>query len=145
MQRFLTHIESRLGTIYSKNEIKSITRLLLKQLAGLSSVQIYSDKDTKFPVDTTNELNAAVERLFNGEPIQYILGETEFFGLKFKVRPGVLIPRPETEELVELIIRDCKSQNGQTLLLDIGTGSGCIAVSLAKHCPKRKSLSMGHF
>jgi len=136
MQRFLTYIESRLGNIYSKNEMKSISHLLLKQLAGMNSVQIYADKDTKFTDCMVNKLNTAVDRLVNGEPIQYILGATEFFGLKFKVTPRVLIPRPETEELVELILKDRKNQ--QIQLLDIGTGSGCIAVSLAKNIPTAK-------
>ena len=131
MQRFLTYIESRLGNIYSRNEIKSISHLLLKQLAGMNSVQIYTDKDTKFTDSMVNGLNTAVDRLANGEPIQYILGTTEFFGLKFKVMPGVLIPRPETEELVELILKEHKNQHIK--LLDIGTGSGCIAVTLAKN------------
>ena len=136
MQRFLTYIESRLGNIYSKNEMKSISHLLLKQLAGMNSVQIYTDKDTKFTDCMVNKLNTAVDRLANGEPIQYILGTTEFFGLNFKVMSGVLIPRPETEELVELILKDHKNQ--QIQLLDIGTGSGCIAVSLAKNIPTAK-------
>lgn len=133
MQRFLTHIESRLGAIYPKNELKSITHMLLKQLAGLNSAQIYSGKDTQFTADTVNELNTAVDRLAKGEPVQYVLGVTEFFGLPFKVGPDVLIPRPETEELVELILKDHKM--AQINLLDIGTGSGCIAVSLAKNKP----------
>jgi len=135
MQRFLTYIDSRLGTIYSKNELKSISRLLLRQLAGMSSVQIYSDKDTKFPDDILTILETSVNRLLNREPIQYVLGEAEFFELNFKVKPGVLIPRPETEELVELILKDFKNKNKNIRLLDIGTGSGCIAVSLAKNLP----------
>jgi release factor glutamine methyltransferase len=70
------------------------------------------------------------------EPIQYILGETEFYGLPFIVNADVLIPRPETEELVDLILRDIKSEKKESLtVLDIGTGSGCIAVSLAKNIP----------
>ena len=135
MQRFLNYIERKLESLYSKNEIKSITRLLLRQLAGLNSVQIYSYKDTKIPDYTVKDLNTAVDRLAEGEPVQYILGETEFFGLSFKVRPGVLIPRPETEELVELILKDLKNIDKSVQLLDIGTGSGCIAVSLAKNSP----------
>jgi len=138
MQRFLTYIDSQLGTIYSKNELKSISRILLKQLAGMNSVQIYSDKDTKFPDEILTILNASVDRLSNGEPIQYILGETEFFELNFKVSPGVLIPRPETEELVELILKDFKNKEKKISLLDIGTGSGCIAVALAKNLPEAK-------
>jgi len=136
MQHFLSYIDNRLGSRYSRNELKSITHLLLKELAGMSSVQIYCDKDTKFTDDITFQLNTSVERLFNGEPIQYILGQTIFFDLPFVVRPGVLIPRPETEELVELILKDFRNKTRQMQLLDIGTGSGCIAVSLAKNLLK---------
>ncbi|KAA6314432.1 Release factor glutamine methyltransferase, partial [termite gut metagenome] len=74
-----------------------------------------------------------VQRLQNHEPIQYILGNTDFFGMTFHVAPGVLIPRPETEELTELII---KENQGSPQVLDIGTGSGCVAISLAKHIPQ---------
>ncbi len=74
-----------------------------------------------------------LEELKNGKPIQYVLGEDEFYGLTFKVNQNVLIPRPETEELVDLIINDNKNQ--RVTILDIGTGSGCIAVSLQKKLP----------
>lgn len=80
-------------------------------------------------------MKSALERLKNSEPIQYITGNTEFFGMPFQVNKSVLIPRPETEELVEWIVNDSdKSENLK--VLDIGTGSGCIAVSLAKNLPK---------
>lgn len=80
-------------------------------------------------------MKSALERLKNSEPIQYITGNTEFFGMPFQVNKSVLIPRPETEELVEWIVNDSdKSENLK--VLDIGTGSGCIAVSLAKYLPK---------
>jgi len=134
MQHFLSYIQNKLESIYQECEISAITKLLLRQLAGLSNVQIYCNKDIKIPDETRKELNAAVDRLSCNEPIQYILGETEFFGLPFKVKPGVLIPRPETEELVELVMKDSKSQDS-VRILDIGTGSGCIAISLAKNIP----------
>jgi len=72
-----------------------------------------------------------VNRLIQFEPIKYILGETEFYGLRLKVNPAVLIPRPETEELVDWIIHDCNVQN--PVILDIGTGSGCIPIALSKN------------
>jgi len=78
-----------------------------------------------------SKINVIIERLLRHEPIQYILGETEFFGLRFIVKPDVLIPRNETEELVQHIIYENPSFNGN--ILDIGTGSGCIAISLAKN------------
>lgn len=138
MQRFLSYIQTKLDSIFTKNEITSITRLLLKKVAGMNSVQVFSNKDIKFPDTMMEELCAAVERLSKREPVQYILGETEFYGLNFLVKQGALIPRPETEELVDLVIKDISKQKTQVSsfrILDIGTGSGCIAVSLAKNCP----------
>ncbi len=80
-------------------------------------------------------MKSALERLKNSEPIQYITGNTEFFGMPFQVNKNVLIPRPETEELVEWIVND-SDKSEKLKVLDIGTGSGCIAVSLAKNLPK---------
>jgi len=101
----------------------------------MSSVQVYSDKDRNFPEHTLEKLISAIDRLERKEPIQYILGETEFCGLNFHVGPGVLIPRPETEELVEVISTAIRNKKDNIQLLDIGTGSGCIAISLAKAVP----------
>jgi release factor glutamine methyltransferase len=138
MQRFTAYIESKLHPIYPAREIKAFSRVLLRDLAGWNSVQIHIGKDTKIPEETFQHLVEAVNRLALQEPIQYITGKTEFYDLTFQVRPGVLIPRPETEELVELILKDhCLSESKSSLrLLDIGTGSGCIAVSLAKKLPE---------
>jgi len=133
MQRYLAYLHQKLDPVYPSKEIGSFSRLLLRKLANMSSVQIYSDKDRNFPADTFEKLVSAIDRLACKEPIQYILGETEFCGLNFQVGPGVLIPRPETEELVELIVTD--SREKVLRILDIGTGSGCIAVSLAKALP----------
>lgn len=133
MQRYLAYLHQKLDLLYPSAEIGSFSRLLLRKLANMSSVQIYSDKDRNFPADTIEKLVSAIDRLADNEPIQYILGETEFCGHHFRVRPGVLIPRPETEELVDLIAKD---NRGKALrILDIGTGSGCIAISLAKALP----------
>lgn len=131
MHSYSTYLKSKLGSLYSKNEMKALSRILLMQLADMSSAAIYSDKDRVFSDETRQQLYNAIDRLSTHEPIQYILGETEFCGLRFKVKPGILIPRPETEELVELIINEAKSMV-EPQILDIGTGSGCIAVTLAK-------------
>jgi len=89
-------------------------------------------------------IRAIVERLQNSEPIQYVLGEMEFYGLPFEVSPAVLIPRPETEELVRLIIRSNEASDAPKLtnILDIGTGSGCIAITLAKNLPESKVYAL---
>lgn len=135
MQRYRTYLHQKLDPIYPSVEVGSFSRLLLRKLANMSSVQIYSDKDRNFPEHTLEKLISAIDRLARKEPIQYILGETEFCGLTFHVGPGVLIPRPETEELVELISKDFGSEKKSFRILDIGTGSGCIAISLAKALP----------
>ncbi len=135
MQRYLAYLHQKLDPIYPSVEIGSFSRLLLRKLANMSSVQIYSDKDRNFPEHTLEKLISAIDRLESKEPIQYILGETEFCGLTFHVGPGVLIPRPETEELVEVISTDIGNRKTNISILDIGTGSGCIAISLAKALP----------
>lgn len=138
MRRYLTYLHEKLDLIYPTTEIGSFSRLMLSKLAGMNSVQIYSDKDRHFPEHTLTLLTDAIDRLANREPIQYILGEAEFCNLSFRVGPGVLIPRPETEELVEIILKDLLNKKNETHILDIGTGSGCIAVSLAKALPTAK-------
>jgi len=85
-----------------------------------------------------DDFKKAQARLEAQEPIQYILGYAEFFGLRFRVNSSVLIPRPETEELVEWILEDQKSSKSQLSILDLGTGSGCIPIALAKHLPQAK-------
>jgi len=135
MHRYQAYLHQKLDPLYPAAEIGSFSRLLLCKLAQMSSVQIYSDKDRNFNDDTLAKLTSAIDRLSNKEPIQYILGETEFYGLTFNVKPGVLIPRPETEELVSMIAVDFQHIERCINILDIGTGSGCIAVSLAKELP----------
>jgi release factor glutamine methyltransferase len=134
MRDFIAFAKDCLKSTYPPQEISQISRLLLEKMAGLDSMQFYGGKDIKIPVYLAVKLREAVERLVKHEPLQYILGETEFSGLTLHIRPGVLIPRPETEELVELIARDFK-QRGKIRILDICTGSGCIALALYKKFP----------
>lgn len=130
MQQFLDYIHTTLDAEYSANEVDVFARRILYKVCGMDRVQFILSKDKTFSEAINSELKRIVERLSNHEPIQYILGEEEFYGNIFQVAPGVLIPRAETEELVDLIINDSKS--GKSLrVLDIGTGSGCIAISLA--------------
>lgn len=100
---------------------------------GFSSLQ---NKDLS--IEEENELQGLINRLLSCEPVQYIVGHTYFFGLKLKVTPAVLIPRPETEELVSWIIDDAKNMNPVIRILDIGTGSGCIPIAL-KHYHKKNA------
>lgn len=133
MRVFLSYIESELKLHYDGEERGVLGRLLLQHFTGMTRTQTFTDKDRIFPRDISELLRIAVDRLKKGEPIQYILGQTEFAGLPFHVRPGVLIPRPETEELAEWVLEDStkKIDCPEIRILDIGTGSGCLAIFLA--------------
>jgi len=126
---------SELDTIYPKTEIESFFYLLAETYLGLKRIDIALNIDDDIVID--NRFHNALNELINHKPIQYIIGSTEFFSLNFSVNKHVLIPRPETEELVDWIISDTKNKpyTKKIKILDIGTGSGCIAVSLAKNLP----------
>jgi release factor glutamine methyltransferase len=124
---------------YNENEIRQIALLLLQHFWQISEVEFYTDKqkrlDEKFDKDFSKSLNLLLQHT----PVQYVLGATEFYGLRFSIDENVLIPRPETEELVDWIIAE--NRNVQTVI-DIGTGSGCIAVSLAKNIKNAKVFAL---
>ncbi|MBP7216685.1 MAG: peptide chain release factor N(5)-glutamine methyltransferase [Candidatus Omnitrophica bacterium] len=112
--------------------------LLFTDCLDCSRSSLYSEPDTALTKEQAQRIALALRRRIAGEPIHYILGAVEFFGLRFKVTPDVLIPRPETEILVESALRfaphiSCRASGYN--VLDIGTGSGCIAIALAKHLP----------
>lgn len=108
------------------------TRMLLMHVLGLSRVQLITQSGQTLSTEQAQQLNALIARRVRGEPMAYILGQREFYGLDFFVTPEVLIPRPDTELLVELALRYAP-QGGR--LLDLGTGSGAIAVSIAQQRP----------
>lgn len=123
-----------LSAIYDKHEVDSFFFILTEALYDVTRIKLALDPE--LIIGESDRLFAALERLKNQEPIQYIVGNTEFFGLPFKVNQHVLIPRPETEELVSLVIESLKYKivsSDSMHVLDIGTGSGCIAISLAKN------------
>jgi len=119
-----------LDTIYGVNEVDSFFYLLIDYHFNLPKYITALEPNYVISKDDESKLFSALPQLNEQIPIQYIIGETEFYGLPFKVNENVLIPRPETEELVEWIINDVDSK--PTSILDIGTGSGCIAIALAK-------------
>ena len=134
-----------LSGIYPLEEIESFFNILAQEFLNLSRIQIALDRDQLVSAEKVEKIKTAAERLKMYEPIQYIVGDTEFFGLTFKVNPNTLIPRPETEELVQYIIDDVselKNNSNPVGLLDIGTGSGCIAISLAKNLQNSKVSAM---
>jgi release factor glutamine methyltransferase len=123
-----------LSALYDTKEIDSLCMIVLAEITGTSSAKIKAFPELEMPAEQSAKINQILIRLKTGEPVQYILGHTEFFGLPFDVNPSVLIPRPETEELVEWIITAAEgSQLTAGKILDIGTGSGCIAISLKKN------------
>lgn len=126
-------IFDQLSPIYPKQEIESMSRLIFEKILGLSRIQVHLNQDKTISAANLAQIKEIINRLIHFEPIQYILGETEFYGSLFKVSRAVLIPRPETEELVDWIVQDYKSC--KPVILDIGTGSGCIPIALVKNLP----------
>lgn len=126
----------RLTPLYEISEAKAIVRWVLDVRFGLSMADILCDKVNQLSADDQKELETMTQRLEKGEPVQYIIGMADFCGRQFHVAPGVLIPRPETEELCRWITQ--KNRPSVLSVLDIGTGSGCIAVTLALEMPKAK-------
>ena len=125
-----------LGNIYDAHETEALTLMVLSEITPLSKAQIKAFPEKEITPEQSEKLNSVISRLKTGEPFQYILGYTEFYGLQFKVNSSVLIPRPETEELVEWVLASVGSGQWTTgNILDIGTGSGCIAISLKKNLP----------
>jgi release factor glutamine methyltransferase len=131
MQKALQRIKSALEGLYPETEIRSFSYLIIEKLTGLTRTEIIVNKNTFFSDEQRYIIECFIGKLKNFIPIQYILGETEFFGLIFNVNASVLIPRPETEELVDWVLSE-NDRNASLQLLDIGTGSGCIAIIL-KH------------
>lgn len=110
--------------------------LLLSHVLNCKRLSLYLSFDRPLKENEVNEYRELIRRRKDREPLQYIIGEVEFYGMQFKVNRDVLIPRPETELLVEAIISDFKDSIGSIKILDIGTGSGNIAISLARNLPQ---------
>lgn len=126
-----------LEPLYGNGEARAITDYVLDVCFGLSKADILCGAVDEMTAEKTAELNKIFGRLTEGEPVQYVLGRAEFSGRWFNVRPGVLIPRPETEELCAWITADSKA-SASPKVLDIGTGSGCIAITLQLDMPESK-------
>jgi len=126
--------QKELSGLYDPRECDSLFRIVIEDVTEFSSAKIKAFPESELTVVQSDAINNILDELKTGKPIQYILGYAEFYGLRFNVNPSVLIPRPETEELVEWVISSVgslKSAGGS--ILDIGTGSGCIGISLKKN------------
>ena len=128
-----TSLWHRLTGVYPVTEAQAVVRMLLEELAGLSLADLYAGGIDRLDDAQRQQIERGMARLEEGEPIQYVLGRACFCGRSFAVAPGVLIPRPETEELCRLIMNTHPSESLN--ILDIGTGSGCIAITLALEMP----------
>jgi len=138
LKEFKKHFSDTLKNKYPTTEIDSFFFILMEEILSLQRIDTVLKPDCIISSDKITKLNTIIRRLQKEEPIQYILGKTEFYGLPFLVDKNTLIPRPETEELVEWILCETKEPRNKTKekkiqILDIGTGTGCIPISLAKN------------
>ena len=144
IKEYRTHFIQELSGIYDLAEVESFFYLIIENKHKLRRVDLALQPDLAFSELDIKNWNLILEQLKKEIPIQYLLGSTSFYGLNFEVNSDVLIPRPETEELVDWIIKDCFIlHNDVTLkIVDIGTGSGCIAISLAKNLPNAQVFAI---
>ena len=128
------HFMEMLGKKFPQRESEQLMRILLEDLFHIDRKRLLLEPDLRIDEIQHHRLTQAVMRLLEGEPVQYVTGIAYFDGLKFQVNPSVLIPRPETEELVQKVAVELPA-NKPLRIWDIGTGSGCIAIALAKRFP----------
>ncbi len=132
VQEASKHLASQLTGTYELSEAAEISELVIEHITGTKRAQRINIREKQLGENEMISLESYLQRLLANEPVQYVLTEAWFCGMKFYVDKNVLIPRPETEELVEWIITDCKFPISTLSILDIGSGSGCIAITLKK-------------
>ncbi len=144
IKRYKSEFISQLTPLYDEGEAESFFYLILEEKYHLKRIDLALQLSLEFSESEIQDWNVILEQLKLELPVQYILGSTSFYGLKFEVNDKVLIPRPETEELVDWIIRDCfvLTNDNMPKILDIGTGSGCIAIALAKNLPNAQVFAI---
>ena len=127
------YLAKELKGLYNEQEIRTLADILIKTVTGITKLHQLYDDNLLLKESEANRIIEFANELATGKPVQYVLGETVFYNCIIKVDRSTLIPRPETEELVDLIIRENKDYNGH--IIDFGTGSGCIAIALAANLP----------
>ena len=146
IRQSLQQLQQEIRLIYEEGEAKAIAQLTLEHLLQMNRLSLQINGGQTLTALQSQQLQEIGSRLLQKEPVQYILGESDFYGLKLKVNPSVLIPRQETEELVQWILQSVSSSNRfstakttsdkKLQILDIGVGSGCISLALKKHLPQ---------
>ena len=140
LKTYKVHFTSELKSVFEVMEIESFFFIILKHLHQMKRIDLALNPNFEINEDDLVQWNSILKELKQEKPIQYIIGETEFYGLRFFVNKNTLIPRPETEELVDWIIENQKleirNQTSENNILDIGTGSGCIPIALKKNLPE---------
>jgi len=135
-----TVLTKELKNVYETDESRNIIELVIEHITNMSRAEQVKNKVPYLTCTQLDDLDGITERLKKNEPVQYVLGEAWFAGMKFKVNKNVLIPRPETEELVDWIVKTTNAQysifNVQYSIMDVGTGSGCIPITLKKKLPQ---------
>lgn len=137
-RKFLVDIQR----IYSLDEATVIADWVFEHVAGLKKTDLIKNPLQQIPAPVVKKISDKKEQLLQHKPVQYVIGETIFCGLHFQVNDKVLIPRPETEELTQLIIDNWRLETKQVSVLDVGTGSGCIAITIKKNLPSAKVLAV---
>ena len=136
VKSFIDGATQRVAQIYPEQEAKNIVLRLVEHFLSIPNYKIYSEPKMAIKPEKVLELNSALEEICKKRPLQYVLGYTEFAQLKIRVKEGVLIPRPETEELVYKIVEEFEDGSSEINILDVCTGSGCIAYALADAIPE---------
>ncbi len=144
IKEYRSQFIQELTSIYDAGEAESFFYLILEEKHQLRRVDLALRPDLVFSQEELVVWNSILKQLLEEIPIQYLLGKTSFYGLDFEVNENVLIPRPETEELVEWVVSEnlVLSKTNKLKILDIGTGSGCIAISLAKNFPNAQVFAV---
>ncbi|WP_299104604.1 peptide chain release factor N(5)-glutamine methyltransferase [uncultured Tenacibaculum sp.] len=137
LKQYKTYFTEQLSAVFPQTEIDTFFLFLIEEYLGLQRIDLVMQPNFEISSEKQVILNQALSRLLKEEPIQYIIGKTEFYGLPFKVNKNTLIPRPETEELVAWILNEV-SQETTLNILDIGTGTGCIPISISKNLTNAK-------
>lgn len=128
-----------LAPLHAPGELKAILRTVFQERLGWDALDLETRREHALSESELLQVYLPLKRLRNGEPLQYVLGSSQFHGMRLEVAPGVLIPRPETEELIELILA---SRPDPRTIIDIGTGSGCIALALKKEFPQSRVIGI---